>query len=137
MPATQTVCIAVLLVVALLFDKCFGYPLTRLKIESEIPCEERVCGNKCNDCPAGFTYSSFCGGKVCKKVSNRKVSNRKGLGEICGGLANMYGICGEGMFCKCNRCAGCSVMDLNCMQEQHDCTIHENPFDYRVPPMES
>ncbi|XP_076638280.1 queen brain-selective protein-1 isoform X2 [Colletes latitarsis] len=127
MPAIQTVCIAVLLVIALLFDKCFGYPPTRLQIESEIPCEERICRNKCNECPAGFTFSSICGEEVCKK----------GLGEICGGQANRYGICGEGMFCKCHRCSGCSVTDLNCMREQHDCTIHENPFDYRVPPIES
>ncbi|XP_076165671.1 queen brain-selective protein-1 [Ptiloglossa arizonensis] len=104
MPALRTVCIAVLLVVVLLFDKCFGYPSTRLKLGFRQSCES--CGDLCNTCPAGIAISPVCG-RVCAKRP----------GEICGGPGEMWGICGEGMYCNCNRCSGCSTTDLNCMQE--------------------
>ncbi|XP_053986613.1 neuroparsin-A-like isoform X1 [Hylaeus volcanicus] len=101
MPSTHTVCIAVLLVAVLLFDEGCAYRSTKL-LMLRLSCQNQSCGD-CSQCPFGTAKSPVCG-EVCAK----------GPGDMCGGHRDEWGICGEGMFCNCNRCDGCSVKDLNC-----------------------
>ncbi|XP_015440223.1 PREDICTED: neuroparsin-A-like [Dufourea novaeangliae] len=104
MPAIQTVYVAVLLVIVLLFDKCFGYPSNKLGQEVLHNCQS--CGDSCNKCKFGVTTMPFCG-RVCAK----------GLNEVCGGPKDSWGICGDGMYCNCNRCHGCSTKGLDCKDQ--------------------
>nr|CAH0109605.1 unnamed protein product [Daphnia galeata] len=46
----------------------------------------------------------YCGRDICAK----------GPGHRCGGKWNSLGICGEGLFCSCNRCGGCSLNTIEC-----------------------
>ncbi|XP_076667492.1 queen brain-selective protein-1 isoform X1 [Andrena cerasifolii] len=133
MPAIQTVCIALLLTVVLLFDKCFGYPSIRQRPVGRPgggSCSS--CGDACNKCEFGVVTLPHCG-RVCAKVSHRKVTlnfvNKfrwqselrfypQGPNQICGGHADVWGVCGDGMFCNCNRCDGCSTNKLNCTMKK-------------------
>ncbi|XP_076667495.1 queen brain-selective protein-1 isoform X2 [Andrena cerasifolii] len=108
MPAIQTVCIALLLTVVLLFDKCFGYPSIRQRPVGRPgggSCSS--CGDACNKCEFGVVTLPHCG-RVCAKGPN----------QICGGHADVWGVCGDGMFCNCNRCDGCSTNKLNCTMKK-------------------
>ncbi|KAK3852486.1 hypothetical protein Pcinc_040932 [Petrolisthes cinctipes] len=54
-------------------------------------------------CKYGVTVD-WCHNEVCAK----------GPGESCGGYRNANGECGEGTFCQCNICYGCSPFDNTC-----------------------
>ncbi|XP_076235430.1 queen brain-selective protein-1 [Calliopsis andreniformis] len=102
MPAIQTIYVAILLTVVLLFDKCFGYPSIRQRQTMKLSCKS--CEeDSCSKCEFGVVMSPSCG-RVCAKGPN----------QICGGPGESWGICGDGMFCNCNRCDGCSTNKLNC-----------------------
>ncbi|ODM97070.1 Neuroparsin-A [Orchesella cincta] len=59
------------------------------------------------DCPYGIS-SDYCGRKVCAK----------GPGQICGvGLFKLLGSCGEGLYCNCGRCTGCSMLTMECFDK--------------------
>ena len=50
----------------------------------------------------------------------------KGPGDICGGLGDQYGVCGEGLVCSsCNRCIGCSYNSFTCFDD-HECLTEDN-----------
>ncbi|XP_045122305.1 neuroparsin-A-like [Portunus trituberculatus] len=42
----------------------------------------------------------------------------KGPGETCGGYRRQDGICGEGTYCECGHCRGCSPFDASCHDAQ-------------------
>ncbi|KAK7792742.1 hypothetical protein R5R35_007061 [Gryllus longicercus] len=67
------------------------------------PCEGGSCDVDPADCRHGVVRD-HCGRQVCAK----------GPGQRCGGKGDLLGRCGEGMHCKCNRCAGCSLATLEC-----------------------
>ncbi|XP_057371994.1 neuroparsin-A-like [Daphnia carinata] len=67
-----------------------------------------ACADK-KDClpPKNCIYGvvkDYCGRDICAK----------GPGHRCGGKWNSLGTCGEGLFCSCNRCGGCSLITLEC-----------------------
>ncbi|XP_012285340.1 neuroparsin-A [Orussus abietinus] len=73
------------------------------------------CGDECDKCEFGVTKSALCGISEC----------RKGPGEVCGGPSNSWGICGDGLICSCNRCAGCSIDSLVCFTNM-TCLPHQS-----------
>ncbi|XP_031825401.1 queen brain-selective protein-1 [Nomia melanderi] len=103
MSAIQTICVAVLVLVVLAFDKCLGYPSIKVRRERHPLCEP--CGETCGDCKFGVKTIPSCG-EVCAK----------GPGETCGGMSNEWGVCGEGMICNCYQCYGCPSDDQDCKE---------------------
>ncbi|XP_033215938.1 uncharacterized protein LOC117172290 [Belonocnema kinseyi] len=81
---------------------CIAYPSIRDREEERIVCE--TCGNDCDKCKFGISFSSLCEVLQC----------RRGPGEICGGYDDKYGMCGDGLTCHCNKCVGCSTDLLEC-----------------------
>ncbi|XP_058796787.1 neuroparsin-A-like [Phymastichus coffea] len=80
-----------------------GHPAIIERAESKSECEG--CGDECDKCKYGSAVSRWCGVKECLK----------GPGEICGGAReDKYGACGDGMYCRCNKCTGCSIDTLEC-----------------------
>ncbi|XP_071447327.1 neuroparsin-A-like [Hetaerina americana] len=71
------------------------------------PCTDGNCDPP-EDCLYGIKMD-VCGRMVCAK----------GPGQRCGGKFNMFGMCGDGTFCYCNRCTGCSLV-------KHDCYTTSN-----------
>ena len=50
----------------------------------------------------------------------------KGPGDICGGLGDQYGVCGDGLVCSsCNRCIGCSYNSFTCFDD-YECLTDDN-----------
>ncbi|RLU24880.1 hypothetical protein DMN91_002971 [Ooceraea biroi] len=72
------------------------------------------CGDECDKCEFGFTISALCGIPEC----------RRGPGQICGGPSEAWGVCGDGLICNCNRCAGCSLASLECFT--NPCLPHQS-----------
>ncbi|CAH0391646.1 unnamed protein product [Bemisia tabaci] len=75
-----------------------------LKLKLCLPC----IGEECNllpeeECLYGLV-KNHCGYWECGK----------GPGQICGGPSKIFGECGDGMHCKCDRCVGCSSKTLDC-----------------------
>lgn len=111
----QSVRIAVLIAVCLVFDKCTGYPSIRQR--PGIPPYCQGCGDSCHKCEYGIALSAACGGiPQCAK----------GPDELCGGPRELYGTCGEGMHCSCNRCVGCSTEKFGCSKIQNACLPHKS-----------
>ncbi|XP_017755251.1 PREDICTED: neuroparsin-A-like [Eufriesea mexicana] len=104
----------VLLTIVLLLDKCSGYPSIREKQGIAFYCTG--CGDFCHKCEYGTVISNACGIRQCAK----------GPDESCGGPRELYGICGEGMRCNCNKCVGCSLEKLNCSVDQDPCLPHKS-----------
>ena len=51
-------------------------------------------------------------GRVCRSVP----------GGLCGGVDDVYGVCGEGLSCSpCNKCVGCSYNSFTCYEEELEC----------------
>lgn len=48
----------------------------------------------------------------------------QGPGQICGGPSEAWGVCGDGLICNCNRCAGCSLASLECFT--NPCLPHQS-----------
>ncbi|XP_076659609.1 queen brain-selective protein-1 [Halictus rubicundus] len=108
MTSIQTISLAAIILVVLVFDKCFGYSGIKLRTEPLPPrCE--LCGSECNECKFGVVTLPYCG-EVCAK----------GHGQFCGGPNDIYGICGEGMYCNCNSCHGCSEAGMQCNEAESD-----------------
>ncbi|XP_078035662.1 queen brain-selective protein-1 [Augochlora pura] len=105
MTAIQTMSIAALILVALVFDKCFGHP--PIKLRKPNYCE--TCDDSCNKCEFGVTTLPSCG-LVCAQ----------GPDDVCGGPNDEWGICGDGMYCYCNKCHGCSAKGLKCKEAKPD-----------------
>ncbi|XP_060826869.1 neuroparsin-A-like [Bombus pascuorum] len=108
MLAAQTIRIAVLLAIVLLYDKCSGYPSVRQKQEMAL-CTG--CGDFCHKCEYGVVISNACGVPQCAK----------GPDEPCGGRGERLGICADGMSCICNQCFGCSSEKLKCSKIKDPC----------------
>ncbi|CAK9822908.1 unnamed protein product [Anthophora retusa] len=100
MPDRRTINVAILLAVVLLFDKCSGYPSIRQEVESQC----KGCGDFCEKCEFGWVMSNVCNIPICAK----------GPDQSCGGPRGVHGICGEGMYCRCKKCSGCSSKTLAC-----------------------
>ncbi|XP_014226154.1 neuroparsin-A-like [Trichogramma pretiosum] len=79
------------------------------------------CGDQCAKCKYGSAFSRWCGLRECLK----------GPGEICGGARNKYGVCGDGMYCRCNKCTGCSIDTLECFSGF--CPVYEQQIQLRHP----
>ncbi|XP_034177560.1 queen brain-selective protein-1 isoform X2 [Osmia lignaria lignaria] len=105
MPGIHTVCIAILLAVVLLYDRCFGYPSIRQRQGLVHVCES--CADSCDKCEYGVVMSVACGVPQCAK----------GPDQLCGGHKDIFGICGEGMHCNCNKCIGCSSDEFECSKK--------------------
>ena len=105
MPGIHTVCIAILLAVVLLYDRCFGYPSIRQRQGLGHVCES--CADSCDKCEFGVVMSVACGVPQCAK----------GPDQLCGGSRDILGICGEGMYCNCNKCIGCSSEEFECSKK--------------------
>ncbi|XP_011141108.1 neuroparsin-A [Harpegnathos saltator] len=105
--------IIALLAAIFLIGKCYAHPMIwqRQDIRSK---ECTGCGNECDKCKYGVTVSALCGIEEC----------RRGPGEYCGGPSQSWGVCGEGMFCICDRCVGCSVDFLTCFTKS--CLPHQS-----------
>ncbi|XP_076283927.1 queen brain-selective protein-1 [Lasioglossum baleicum] len=108
MPAIQTIFLAALILVVLVFDKCFGHSSIKIRAEP-LPLHCELCGEFCHQCEFGAVTMPYCG-QVCAK----------GHGQLCGGPKDRFGICGEGMYCNCNRCHGCSEKGLACNEAESD-----------------
>ncbi|XP_046401532.1 uncharacterized protein LOC124167596 [Ischnura elegans] len=68
------------------------------------PCPDGNCDlPQPEDCEYGMKMDA-CGRMVCAR----------GPGQRCGGKFNILGICGDGTFCLCNRCKGCSLVTQEC-----------------------
>ncbi|CAL7949736.1 unnamed protein product [Xylocopa violacea] len=109
--AAQFIRIVIVLVIFFLFDKCSGYPSIRQKQAACIG-----CGDLCDKCEYGIVKSIACDVLQCAK----------GPDELCGGPDQLYGICGEGMYCNCNRCMGCSQDKLRCAKIENPCLPHKS-----------
>ncbi|KOX75295.1 Neuroparsin-A [Melipona quadrifasciata] len=120
----QTIRIAVLLVIALLYDTCSGYPSIRQKQEIASHC--KGCGDFCHKCEYGVVMSSVCGISQCAKAKSYLLF--QGPDEPCGGPRELFGTCGEGMRCTCNQCTGCSSENLRCSKVQNPCLRDVNIF---------
>ncbi|NP_001161196.1 neuroparsin-like peptide precursor [Nasonia vitripennis] len=83
-------------------DRFLGHPTIIERAVQRSECEG--CGANCKQCKYGSAYSLWCGLDECLK----------GPGEMCGGVRNKYGECGDGMYCRCNKCTGCSIDTLEC-----------------------
>ncbi len=102
MRASQTVHVLVLLVLLNVLPMFLGHPTIIERAEQRSECEG--CGANCKQCKYGSAFSLWCGLEECLK----------GPGEMCGGVRNKYGECGDGMYCRCNKCTGCSIDTLEC-----------------------
>ncbi|XP_029666235.1 neuroparsin-A-like [Formica exsecta] len=80
-----------------LIGKCYAHPTFRQEL-----CVG--CGEECDKCEFGVVISALCGITEC----------RRGPGQRCGGPSERWGVCGDGLMCSCNRCAGCSLDSLDC-----------------------
>ncbi|CAL4114160.1 unnamed protein product, partial [Meganyctiphanes norvegica] len=60
-----------------------------------------------SNCKYGID-TDVCGRTVCAK----------GPGRSCGGRRSINGSCGEGLYCACNRCTGCSPTTFECFYGQ-------------------
>ncbi|XP_029167605.1 neuroparsin-A-like [Nylanderia fulva] len=94
-----------------LIGKCYAHP-TLQRQEVRPLCVG--CGNDCDKCEFGFAISALCGIAEC----------RRGPGQICGGPSEAWGVCGDGLICSCNRCAGCSLDSLTCFP--NPCLPHQS-----------
>ncbi|XP_011504360.1 PREDICTED: neuroparsin-A-like isoform X2 [Ceratosolen solmsi marchali] len=111
MRASHTDCALVLLLLLGILPLFLGHPTIIERGEQRSECEG--CADECEKCKYGFAFSNWCGLKECLK----------GPGEMCGGVRNKYGACGEGMYCRCNKCTGCSIDTLECFSGF--CPIYE------------
>ncbi|XP_020289105.1 neuroparsin-A-like [Pseudomyrmex gracilis] len=82
------------------------------------------CGNECDKCEFGYTISTLCGIREC----------RRGPGQICGGPSETWGVCGEGLRCSCNRCSGCSLDSLTCFE--NPCLPHLESRSHLEPSLD-
>lgn len=81
------------------------------------PCPGGMCPEPI-DCRHGVT-TDFCGRRICAK----------GPGQICGtGLFKMLGSCGDGMYCHCGKCTGCSLITYECFDETCPGNGNSNSF---------
>ncbi|XP_012216947.1 neuroparsin-A-like [Linepithema humile] len=94
-----------------LIGKCYAHPMIRQQHEVRPMC--MGCGDECDKCEFGSTISTLCGIREC----------RRGPGQICGGPSENWGVCGDGLICSCNRCAGCSLDSLTCFD--NPCLPHQ------------
>ncbi|GAB1862955.1 Neuroparsin-A [Camponotus japonicus] len=95
-----------------LIGKCYAHPTIR---QQEVRPLCVGCGDECDKCKFGFVISTVCGIPEC----------RRGPGDICGGRNEAWGVCGDGLICQCNRCAGCSLDSLVCFAN-HACLPHQS-----------
>ncbi|XP_046627081.1 neuroparsin-A-like [Neodiprion virginianus] len=100
--ATQfTSALIVLLAMIFMHSNCEAH-LRKLPL-----CRNRKsCEENCDDCDWGSSYAVECGFEECLK----------GPGDRCGGRNHMWGKCGDGLACQCNKCNGCSTtkVDRSC-----------------------
>ncbi|XP_051166724.1 neuroparsin-A-like [Leptopilina boulardi] len=97
--ASQSICTFLLVTILPL---CIAHPMIKDREEERLLCE--TCGDDCDKCKFGVTFSSLCEVWQCQR----------GPGEICGGRGDKYGVCGDGLSCHCNKCVGCSIDSLDC-----------------------
>ncbi|XP_076755098.1 queen brain-selective protein-1 [Xylocopa sonorina] len=107
----QFIRVVIVLVILFRFDECSGFPWTRQKQDV---C--KGCGDMCDRCEYGIVKSIACDVLQCAK----------GPDEKCGGPDQVFGICGEGMYCNCNRCMGCSQLKLNCATTENPCLPYKS-----------
>ncbi|XP_015109290.1 uncharacterized protein LOC107036071 [Diachasma alloeum] len=88
------------------------HPALRIRDVERAGC--RPCGDECEACEYGVAYSPFCGVLEC----------RKGPDEHCGAR----GTCGDGMYCLCERCFGCSTDNLKCSDLTPTCLPRETRY---------
>ncbi|XP_012139099.1 queen brain-selective protein-1 [Megachile rotundata] len=105
MSGIHAVSVVTLLVVVLLYDRCFGYPSIRQRANFGQLCKS--CGDSCDKCEFGVVMSLACGVPQCAK----------GPDQTCGGPRDLFGMCGEGMYCNCNKCTGCSSEEFECSKK--------------------
>ncbi|KAL6423108.1 hypothetical protein ACFW04_010538 [Cataglyphis niger] len=105
----------VFLATIFLIGKCYAHPTFPRRHELKPLCASG-CGNECDKCEFGYTISALCGIAEC----------RRGPGQICGGPNEAWGVCGEGLICRCNRCAGCSLDSFECFSD-HACLPFSEP----------
>ncbi|XP_014205923.1 neuroparsin-A-like [Copidosoma floridanum] len=125
MPVSRNTCCLtlVVLLVLLLRDALtlsIGRPYPTIIERSEQRSECESCAGECDKCKYGHAFSRFCGVEECLK----------GPGESCGGMRNKYGECGDGMYCRCNKCNGCSSDTLECHSVV--CPIYETRSGHPV-----
>jgi len=101
-PPSMKLCLAAFLI-AILFQLTRGSALSFPRCK---PCPEEGCTP-----PEGCFYG------VVKDRCQREMC-AKGPGERCGGRWELLGACGEGMFCSCGRCAGCSLKTFECFTNE-------------------
>ncbi|KAI4495458.1 hypothetical protein M0802_008672 [Mischocyttarus mexicanus] len=107
----QSICILLLLSVVFL-SSSFAHPFIRQREDMRQFCVG--CGYECDKCKYGYTVSTHCGFPICNR----------GPGEACGGPSELWGICGDGLICSCNKCIGCSMLEFDCYS--HTCPPHQS-----------
>ncbi|XP_072749739.1 queen brain-selective protein-1 [Anoplolepis gracilipes] len=113
MLAFQFIHVIAFLATIFLIGKCYSHPTLQRRQEVRPLCVG--CGDECDKCEFGFTISALCGIAEC----------RRGPGQICGGPSEAWGVCGDGLICSCNRCAGCSLDSLTCFANRA-CLPHQS-----------